>query len=150
MLQYFSKRCCGQIGSYSGLWVKRSGFKTWPGHCIVFLAKTLSSHSASLHLLLWLPILLGGKILLSHFMLRKLGWAATGWAPGTDVLYRLFSFLNDSMSPHGVQQSCLLPCTLINIIWVIGPAILCVFCLWTFLTRKDDSWCFAVIMIITL
>ena len=52
MLQYFSKRCCGQIGSYSGLWVKRSGFKTWPGHCIVFLAKTLSSHGASLHLLL--------------------------------------------------------------------------------------------------
>ena len=98
----------------------------------------------------WLPILLGGKILLSHFMLRKLGWAATGWAPGTDVLYWLFSFLNDSMSPHGVQRSCLLPCTLVNIIWVIGPAILCVFCLLTFLTRKDDSWCFAGIMIITL
>ena len=26
-----------------------SGFEPWPGHCVVFLGKTLSSHSASLH-----------------------------------------------------------------------------------------------------
>ena len=26
-----------------------SGFEPWPGHCVVFLGKTLYSHSASLH-----------------------------------------------------------------------------------------------------
>ena len=26
-----------------------SGFEPWPGHCVVFLGKTLHSHSASLH-----------------------------------------------------------------------------------------------------
>ena len=31
----------------SGL--KSSGFEPWPGHCVVFLGKTLYSHSASLH-----------------------------------------------------------------------------------------------------
>ena len=25
------------------------GFEPWPGHCVVFLGKTLYSHSASLH-----------------------------------------------------------------------------------------------------
>ena len=29
--------------------IERSGFEPWPGHCVVFLGKTLSSHSASLH-----------------------------------------------------------------------------------------------------
>ena len=29
--------------------IERSGFETWPGHCVVFLGKTLYSHSASLH-----------------------------------------------------------------------------------------------------
>ena len=28
---------------------ERSGFEPWPGHCVVFLGKTLYSHSASLH-----------------------------------------------------------------------------------------------------
>ena len=27
----------------------RSGFEPWTGHCVVFLCKTLYSHSASLH-----------------------------------------------------------------------------------------------------
>ena len=35
-------------GQCIGLWVKRSGFETWPGQCFVFLGTTLSSHSASL------------------------------------------------------------------------------------------------------
>ena len=26
-----------------------SGFEPWPGHCVVFLGKTLNSRSASLH-----------------------------------------------------------------------------------------------------
>ena len=33
----------------TGLQVERSEFKTRPGHCVVFLGKTLSSHSASLY-----------------------------------------------------------------------------------------------------
>ena len=33
----------------AGLRIKRSGFEPWPGHCVVFLGKTLCSHSASLH-----------------------------------------------------------------------------------------------------
>ena len=28
---------------------KMSGFEPWPGHCVVFLGKTLYSHGASLH-----------------------------------------------------------------------------------------------------
>ena len=32
-----------------GLRIERSGFETRPGHCVVFLGKTLYSHSASLH-----------------------------------------------------------------------------------------------------
>ena len=28
--------------------LERSGFEPWPGHCVVFLGKTLYSHSASL------------------------------------------------------------------------------------------------------
>ena len=38
----------------------------------------------------WLPILLGGKILLSHFMLRKLGWAANINAISTVQLFEWF------------------------------------------------------------
>lgn len=33
----------------TGLQVERSEFKTRPGHCVVFLGKILSSHSASLY-----------------------------------------------------------------------------------------------------
>ena len=29
--------------------MERSGFEPWPGHCVVFLGKTLYSHSTSLH-----------------------------------------------------------------------------------------------------
>ena len=32
-----------------GVWVTRSGLKTWSGQCVMFLGKTLYSHSASLH-----------------------------------------------------------------------------------------------------
>ena len=32
-----------------GLWVTRSGFKTWMGHCVVFLGKISYSHRASLN-----------------------------------------------------------------------------------------------------
>ena len=32
-----------------GLWVTRSGFKTWMGHCVVFLGKIFYSHRASLN-----------------------------------------------------------------------------------------------------
>ena len=38
-------------GKHAGLWIERSGFEPWPGHCVVFLGKTLYSHSASLSLL---------------------------------------------------------------------------------------------------
>ena len=31
-----------------GLRIGRSGFEQWPGQCVVFLGKTLYSHSASL------------------------------------------------------------------------------------------------------
>ena len=31
------------------LQIKRSGFEPRPGHCVVFLGKTLYPHSASLH-----------------------------------------------------------------------------------------------------
>ena len=37
------------IGYCAGLRIERSGFEPWPGHCVVFLGKTLYSHSASLH-----------------------------------------------------------------------------------------------------
>ena len=33
----------------TGLRIERSGFEPWPGHCVVFLGKTLYSHTASLH-----------------------------------------------------------------------------------------------------
>ena len=32
-----------------GLWVMRSGFKAWMGHCVVFLGKIFYSHRASLN-----------------------------------------------------------------------------------------------------
>ena len=31
------------------LGIKRSGFESWPGHCVVFLGKTFYSNCASLH-----------------------------------------------------------------------------------------------------
>ena len=37
------------IATVCGLQIERSGFEPWPGHCVVFLGKTLYSHSASLH-----------------------------------------------------------------------------------------------------
>ena len=36
-------------GLRAGLRILRSGFEPWPDHCVVFLGKTLYSHSASLH-----------------------------------------------------------------------------------------------------
>ena len=33
----------------AGLWIERPGFEPWLGNCVVFLSKTLYSHSASLH-----------------------------------------------------------------------------------------------------
>ena len=33
---------------WARIWDERSGFKSWPGHCDVFLDKTLYSHSAPL------------------------------------------------------------------------------------------------------
>ena len=36
-------------GWRSGLRIERSGFEPRPGHCVMFLGKTLYSHSASLH-----------------------------------------------------------------------------------------------------
>ena len=36
-------------GKRAGLWIERSGFESWPDHFVVFLGKTLYSHSASLH-----------------------------------------------------------------------------------------------------
>ena len=40
--------CGGAVTSWLVLclWIERSGFKPWPGHCVVFLVKTLDSHSA--------------------------------------------------------------------------------------------------------
>ena len=40
---------CWLHGQCTRLWIEWSGFKPWPGHCVVFLGKTLYSHSASLH-----------------------------------------------------------------------------------------------------
>ena len=34
---------------YTGIPVKRSGFNTWSRQCVLFMGKTLYSHSASLH-----------------------------------------------------------------------------------------------------
>ena len=45
----------------TSLQIKRSGFKPWPGHCIVFLGKTLNCQSASLHLGVHVPKWLLGK-----------------------------------------------------------------------------------------
>ena len=36
-------------GFCAGLRITRSGFEAWPGHCVVFLGKTLHSHGASLY-----------------------------------------------------------------------------------------------------
>jgi len=36
-------------GQCAGLWIELSGFEPWPGHCVVFLGKTLNSHFASPH-----------------------------------------------------------------------------------------------------
>ena len=36
-------------GYTAGLRIGRCGFEPWPGHCVVFLGKTLYTHSASLH-----------------------------------------------------------------------------------------------------
>ena len=36
-------------GKCAGLRIERTGFEPWPGHCVLFLGKTLYSHSACLH-----------------------------------------------------------------------------------------------------
>ena len=36
-------------GNCTGYQVKKSGFQTWWGYCVVFLGKVLFSHSASIH-----------------------------------------------------------------------------------------------------
>ena len=50
-------------GECAGLWIERSGFEPWPGHCVVFMGKILYSHSAFLHpgVYKWVPenLLLG-------------------------------------------------------------------------------------------
>ena len=40
---------CGKCCGLAGVWIERFGFEPWPGHCTLFLGKTLYSHSASLH-----------------------------------------------------------------------------------------------------
>ena len=45
----FRWETCWPSGWHAGLQIKRSGFEPWLGHCVVFLGKTLYSHSASLH-----------------------------------------------------------------------------------------------------
>ena len=42
------KIVCKEFNNYT-LRIEQSGFKPWLGHCVVFLGKTLYSHSASLH-----------------------------------------------------------------------------------------------------
>ena len=39
----------GLMVNVLGLWVRSSECETRSGHCVVFLGKTLSSHSASIH-----------------------------------------------------------------------------------------------------
>lgn len=39
--------CCGLMISAPSLWIKLSGFKPWPGHCVAFGGKHYC-HSASL------------------------------------------------------------------------------------------------------
>ena len=48
-ISFFLRETRWPSGLCAGLRIKRSGFETWPGHCVVFLGKTLCSHSASLH-----------------------------------------------------------------------------------------------------
>ena len=47
----FNFRSTGLMVStvYAGLWIERSGFESWPGHCDVFFGKKHYPHSASLH-----------------------------------------------------------------------------------------------------
>ena len=44
-------------GEHTELQIERSGLELRPGHCVVFLGKTLYSHSASLHpgVYKWVP-----------------------------------------------------------------------------------------------
>ena len=37
------------VSARAGLWIERSGFEPWPGNCVVFLGKTLYSHSAQVY-----------------------------------------------------------------------------------------------------
>ena len=67
----------------TGLQVKRSEFKTRPGHCVVFLGKILSSHSASLY-----PGVYMGSCKLSgkpdEMMGETLGWTNIPIGSSTD------------------------------------------------------------------
>ena len=47
-------------GQRAGIQIDRSVFEPWPGHSVVFLGKTLYSHSASLHPGEWVPAIAGG------------------------------------------------------------------------------------------
>ncbi len=40
---------CGGLMVRALYFDRASGYELWPGHCVVFLGKTLYSHSASLH-----------------------------------------------------------------------------------------------------
>ena len=49
----WGKLTCGRrdglmVSTLIGLRIERPGFEPWPGHCVVFLGKTLYTHSASL------------------------------------------------------------------------------------------------------
>ena len=36
------------VSTFACLWIEQLEFEPWLGHCVVFLGKTLYSHSASL------------------------------------------------------------------------------------------------------
>ena len=49
--QYLCKVCGRRsrlvVNVRAGLWIEKSGFEPWPGHCVVFLGKTLYSQCLS-------------------------------------------------------------------------------------------------------
>ena len=74
---------------YTGIPVKRSGFNTWSRQCVLFMGKTLYSHSASLRPeCKWVPGGVGGSNTPIRYMLWKPAKAPIGWASRLE--YRLY------------------------------------------------------------
>ena len=71
----------------TGLWIERLGFRTWPGHCVVFLENTLLSVPLTTQEYKWIMVsgmsgkpdeMLGGNCFETRsFWVGHMGWVQT-------------------------------------------------------------------------